>query len=290
MESMTEKTQDDFTAAPASTALAPREVDLTPIDLFDFEGVDPAIVWKNLDKTEKSTAATRVEIVGTLAIEELSRGKKGYVERIAAKLQDDKAISTLQQAAKVFRLFRTPKPYGLGWSRDKLESHALPRLKPFAQSADWALANPERVEEMLAGDEPESELRFQIAEAKRAALKGPDEPEVEFENIVVRVEKQQAKNIRDTLEAMVTKAVADGKEFSTQASLRHGKALHLLCAEWIQFDEYGPDDTIVPNSSWLPGAELGSLTDQQIAEAVDAETQAAIDEEIGEPEFATEAD
>lgn len=249
-----------------------------PGDLFGgMDAAEPAVVWRTLEGNERQTVAKKIDLLGRLAAEERVHGRQGYVERVAARIEDAGALQTIGAAVKIFDLYRRPEPDGFGWSRDRVSDHKLPRLRAFAQNADWALKNRERVENLL--DEPqdvdgelrllnEGELRRTVHEAKRAAVEG--EPEVRFVDLRLRFDERSAQEFRQIAQALVTKHALDGQAFSDHEGTRLAQAVKVAMGEWLgaEYDIEGENGelVVVRNIDFLPGGAHGRIDPSVVLE------------------------
>lgn len=244
---------------------------MLPADLDQGFDAPPAVIWKRLEGTDRKNAAARVDLVLKVATEEIEQGEQGWRARTAVRLglpEDEGSLNTMGTLVKVGNLFRRPYPHGLGWSRDKVTEHAIQRLRVFSSHPQFSTDNPERVEELLATDMNESDLRATVSEAVKAKKELGEERV--FKNLSIRLPELELGELEQAIEAAIKKFTYAGHIFPKARREQLGEAIALMANEWLGYawdvEVDGGDTATVSNSMFMPTSTL-NVTDEQMIEA-----------------------
>jgi hypothetical protein len=256
-----------------------------PNDLWQgYADADAAITWRKLEEQGNATIALKIDLIGRIVTMKRQAGSKRFIEDACAELGDDDAVNTVQGLYKIFEVFR--RPGGLSWSREKLAGVPYPRLRPFAQNADWTLKNPERVEALLNQVVErkdgkvyflnENELRAAIKEALHAENSG--KPERKFVSLRLSFIAAEGEEVERVISGIIRKHTLDGMAFSTKKELAYGEAVAIALNEWcwgevVLGDPEDPNAETIANREFMPGGRFALVEAEEMQEAATAAAQ-----------------
>lgn len=236
-----------------------------PTDLFRPQ-LNPDEAWRSLEQQGASARAQSIDLIGQLWAEEAAQGEAGWRARVQVRLglheEEGKALNTIGDYAKIFRVFRLGGDHGLGWPLSDLERHQPGRLRVFAQNADWARGNPDRVREMLESGRNEGRLRKEVREAIAAEKAGREEdPDAatgpKYKNITLRVTPEDEGLLMAVLDGLQAKLEHQGQTLSEIDSVRAGELILALAGDWFNGAstvERGGKPVLVEHMEWCAKA------------------------------------
>lgn len=226
-----------------------------PADLH--KAADPAKEYARLDKEGQGAYMKRVDLMYPLYVEEIARGSLAWTGRVSTRLgldaEDKHSKAVVSYAISIFKTFRLPAPLGLGYMRAELEATPLNRLRTIATNHKWAMANPERVAELIKPEYKTTEYEIN-AEIKGQTTEDPEAGK--FETLSFRFTSEDAKMIKEALQALHNKRVEKQElPVNGEGKIRDGNTLSVIVSEWINIAEYwqeaGGD---VQNAVFMPAS------------------------------------
>ena len=217
---------------------------ILPEDFSQFTQ-SPDAEWKALEHQGAAARARSVDLIGQLWLEEEAKGKAGWRPRVQMRLglggmdsDAKKALNTIGDYARIFKVFRLGGDTGLGWRLDELAGHNFRALRVFTNYGEWTVRNPDRVRNMLASGRPEAQLRAEIKEAVAAEREGreemdPEEKAPEFVNFILRLTPQDAALLRTTLDGVLARAEERGNAISDSEAAAYGDAVLQIAGDWF---------------------------------------------------------
>lgn len=252
-----------------------------PTDMYRTDAPDQA--WKSLDQQSAEATAQRIDLSYLLHLEELKKGKQGWMERVIQRLELEGAdakrgAQVIADSVKVFKLFRTPAEHGgLGFSRERMTGVSFRKLRVFAQNKDWSEANRDRIPEMLDAISSEEKLREIIRAERGVTAKTATS---DFTKFRFDVTLQDGLIVDDVLAAMtrarafsgmpLPETDAQGRKLSEE--YRRGVLIMDLLANWMTGDSGVTDEdgNEIPGMAFMNGGRYGEDNVQEPEEAVDA--------------------
>lgn len=243
-----------------------------PADMFIPD--DPSAAWASLAEATTNARMRRVDLSYYVHLQEIARGKSGWLERTMQRLnipeaEVKQAKMVISDNVKVFKLFRTPLEHGgLGYTRDALGQHSFRKLRVFAQNRDWADANRERIPALLEQLPSEEAIRELITKEKGKTLTTGAH---DYERLVASLTSQDAAHAREILEACMRRRElsgdpvptvdGDGKKLS--AEFRTGLALMDILIEWVTGESSLTDESgAITNAQFITGGRYGPSTEE----------------------------
>ncbi|GAA4013551.1 hypothetical protein GCM10022631_26490 [Deinococcus rubellus] len=203
-----------------------------PQDLY-LPQQDAALEYSQIEQTSAEARIRRMDIVASLYVEELPKGKNGLFERIGKRLHleegDKRARNTLSDAWSTFRTFRLTGDQGLGYSREELIGIPISRLRAIAHNRDWALKNAAEARTLLT-EKNETEILKHIQEADpNAKAKKKDN----FLSRELRFTAEDAEGFDQILGVIEAKMVQSGETFSENAGIKRAQLVTFALSEWL---------------------------------------------------------
>lgn len=236
-----------------------------PDDMYQSDNLEGA--WKSLDENESATIAQRVDLAYAFHLEEVARGKGGWmsrvIERLALEGPDAKrGAQIIADSVKVFKLFRTPAEYGgLGFKREELAGHSFSKLRVFAQNKDWSAQNKERIPQMLEELSSEAAIRAVIREERGITLKAGANDYVKMRFDLTSQDAANAEMVFRAMSRMMEargealpQVDANGHKLSEE--YRRGILLSQLVGDWLTVGDSGARDQRghpIPTMAFLDG-------------------------------------
>ncbi|WP_161883563.1 hypothetical protein [Deinococcus alpinitundrae] len=202
-----------------------------PTDLYT-PTQDAATEWNQLEQTSAEARFRRMDIVASLYLDELPRGKAGVLERVGKRLHleegDKKSRIVIGDAWRTFRTFRLTGDQGLGFSREELVNIPVSRLRAVAQNHDWAMKNKGEIRELIVTKEEEALREHIRQDTPEKAQKKPA-----FASRELRFTIEDAAAFDDLLKAIEAKATEQGETVSQDEKTKRGQLVTLALTEWL---------------------------------------------------------
>jgi hypothetical protein len=198
------------------------------------DGVQPDVIWGNLDGREGATVAAKIDLVTQLACEEQAVNPAGWAARVAERLGGVN-VNTIYDYIKVARVFRAlPEAGGFGMSRNDIADHGQHRLRVFAQNVEFTTSHRDEVLRLLS-EAPHGKRLGENQLRERVKMQGGEATEA-FINIKLRLDHADGKILSTTFDAILLWLESQNVALPTKTDLRYGVASAFLAAQWREMD------------------------------------------------------
>lgn len=213
-----------------------------PQDLYRPQQ-DAALEYSQIEQTSAEARVRRMDIVASLYVEELPKGKNGLFERIGKRLHleegDKRARNTLSDAWSTFRTFRLTEGQGLGFTREELVSIPVSRLRAISHNHDWAMKNRDEARTLLSEKSEEEILKhIQAVDPNARAKKKKDD----FLSRELRFTAEDAGAFDEILKVVEAKMIQAGETLSDNAGTKRAQMVTFALSEWLLVPTIATDD------------------------------------------------
>ena len=235
-----------------------------PTDLYRPQQ-DAALAYSQIEQVGAEARVRRMDIVASLYVEELPKGKNGLFERIGQRLHleegDKKARNTLSDAWSTFRTFRLTGDQGLGYSREELVSIPVSRLRAISHNHEWAMKNRDEARTLLSQkNEAEILKHIQEVDPSAKAKKKKDD----FVSRELRFTAEDAAGFDEILGVVEAKMSQAGETLSENAGTRRAQLVTFALSEWLLTPVLATDEE--GNTVSFSNTEFMSLDEEENAD------------------------